>query len=451
MNAVQRIAKNSALLFTARILAALVNLAFFASVARYLGANEFGVLAFTLAFASIFAVLGDLGLDLTTVKAIARQKVLTRKYVGNVVVIKSILSVVILSLVTITIVAMGYPRQTVFTVCLVAISYIVNNFVNTWYAVFQAHERIEFVSLGYVLQSVILFSGAWLMISRHFGLVSLAVAYVIASLTTLGYCFLSGLRLVAIPRLEIDWQFWKTTLRQALPIGISTIFCAVYAWISSVMLSRMAGDEAVAWYNSAFRLSTAISLMPIVFFTGMFPVMSRLHQSSASLVKFAYQRSFKYMLMLAVPIAVGTIFLAQRIIYLILGQEYTSATLALQLLVWSNVFIFLNQVSYNLLNAINKQIEGTKGAGIGAAINIGLNLLLIPWLGYIGAAITSIVTEFVVLVFFWTRHARLGYGMDGQVPILGCKIAAASIGMGVFVGYFRFLSLCLLLALSGVI
>ena len=88
---VQRMAKNTFVLSISQILSYLLAFFYTIAIARYLGADGFGILSFALAFAGIFGILADLGLNTLAVKEIAKDKSLAKKYLGNFIFTKIIL------------------------------------------------------------------------------------------------------------------------------------------------------------------------------------------------------------------------------------------------------------------------------------------------------------------------------------------------------------------------
>ena len=459
MSTVQRIAKNTTILMIAQIASYL--LAFFSMmyVARYLGAAGFGILSFALAFTGIFAIFGDLGLGVLTVREVARNKSLALKYVANVSLMKVILAAVTFGLIALTINLMGYPAETINVVYLLALSVIFTAFTQMFYSIFQAFERMEFSAIGQMLNAALLLGGVIFVIKLGFGIIGFAYLYVITSAVTLGYSFAvmklkfsNPASASAAKVMKFDWSFWKPTIKQALPFGLTAVFIMIYYYISSVMLSMMKGNEAVGWYNAAYRLLLVPLFIPTVFSTAIFPVMSQFSISSKASLEFTYQRYFKYMALLSIPIAVGTTLLSGRFILLIFGQEYAPAIIALQVLIWSVVFIFMSGVFGRLIESLNKQILGTKVAGIGAVLNVVLNLLLIPRYGYIAASAATVVTEFTVLVLLGIISFRLGYGIPrGEIVKNVGKAMVASAAMGIFIWYFARLNLIALIVISVLI
>ena len=90
MDTITRIAKNTTVLFLSQIISYALGIFLSLYIARYLGANGYGILSFALAFSGIFSILADLGLSTLTVREVSRDKSLATKYLGNVLLIKII-------------------------------------------------------------------------------------------------------------------------------------------------------------------------------------------------------------------------------------------------------------------------------------------------------------------------------------------------------------------------
>lgn len=438
MSNVQRIARNTTLLLLSNVATFVLGFFFTMYVARHMGAAGFGVLSFALAFTAIFGVLTDIGLPTLMIREIARDKTLAQKYLGNIAVLKIFLSIITFGLIALTINLLHYPAETIRVVYLIGLSVIAGAFGQMFYAVFRAHERMEFEALGGALGGALLLGGALYAISHDFSIAGFALVYFAASIIMLGYCFVVSAWKFPLPRIEVDLGFWKETLKLAWPFGITFIFLAIGLWITPVMLSVMKGDQAVGWYNAAYRLILIISSVPGAYFGAVFPIMSRFHITSKDFMKFTHERSLKYMLILGVPIAVGTTILASKIILLIFSYEYVSSIIVLQILVWTTVFSFVGGVFANLFQCTNKQIVSTRIVVIGAILNVILNIALIPKYSYTGASIAFAAPGFVGLAlgFFWA--SRIGYGIPVKnLATTALRVLIASAVMGLPVYYFK--------------
>jgi O-antigen/teichoic acid export membrane protein len=433
MNTIQRIAKNTLVFAVAQVVSYLLDFFFIMFIARYLGAEAFGILSFALAFTAIFIVLSDLGLQQLTTREVARDKSLTPKYLGNITIIKLILVVITFGLITLTINLLGYPQQTITVVYLVGLSLIFNAFTQMFNSIFQAYERIEFMSLGQVLRAILLLGGALLGISQGFSVFGFALLYPIVNILVLGYSFAVSIKKFVLPKIEIDFSFWKSSLREALPFGLTAIFVTIYFYIDTVMLSLMKGDTVVGWYNAAYRSVYVLLFIPGAYFASIYPVMSRFFVSSAKSLRLIYERSSRLIFMLALPIATGITLLAGRIILLIFGAEYASSIIALQILIWAVFFSFITNTPLWTLNSINKQRIVTGIAFLGMVLNIILNLILIPGLSYIGASIATVATEFLCFTLLFYYAARL-FGNPLSLNFIAKTILSSSI-MALYVIY----------------
>lgn len=451
MNTVQRIAKNTVVLLLSDIISKAFGFFYVMYTARYLGAEEFGILSFALAFTGIFGVFTDLGLQQLTVREVARYKSLASKYLGNIAVIKLTLVVITFSLIALTINFLGYPEKTIRVVYLVALAVISNAFINMFNSIFQAFERMEFISVGRIINSSLMLFGALYAIKQGFDVVGFAFIYFIVSLIVLVYSFIVSVWKFVRPKIEVDWSFWKTTLKEALPFGLSGIFIMIYYWTDSVMLSLMKGDEVVGWYNAAYRLALILLAIPVIINTAIFPVMSRYYNTSQNSLELMCEKYFKIMLIIGIPIGTGTTLLADRIILLIFGKEYMKSIIVLKILIWGIVFTFANAAFVKLFESINKQIIVTKVTGIAAVLNVVLNSLLIPNFSYIGASIATVITEFAVALMVIIWGFNLGYNISRNVLYSIPKIIASSLIVGIFIKLANILDLFTTISFSALI
>jgi len=449
MNTIQRIAKNSLVLLASNIISKILGFFYVMYIARYLSAEGFGILSFALAFTGIFGVFTDLGITTLTVREVARNKSLAGKYLGNITVIKIILVIITFGLIAITINLLGYPKQTIKVVYFLALSVILSSFSNIFNSIFQAYEKMEYQSMEQILISVLILSSALFAISHGFSVIGFAFIYFLVSAVALIYSFVISIWKFVKPKMEVDWSFWKYTIKEALPFGLTGISGMIYTYTDTIMLSLMKGDEVVGWYNAAYKLMLILLFIPGIINSAIFPSMSRFYISSQNSLKLIYEKYFKFMLMIGIPIGIGTTLLADRIILLIFGIGYTQSIIALQVLIWTIVLTFAGAAFVKLFESINRQIVITN-ISIGCVIiNIILNFLLIPKFSYVGASIATVITEFILVGSIFIFTYKFGYGIQGKKVVKNIsKIIIASLIMGVFIWYFKSLNLFILIILT---
>lgn len=430
MSTVRRIAKNTGFLVIGDIISKILSLLLVVFLARYLGDVGLGKYSFALAFTGLFFVLASFGLDPLIIREVARNKEEADKFLANTAVIRLTLSIFIFLLVIVAINLLNYPSLTKNVVYLIALSQVFLNLAGVFRSIFRGFERMEYELLVSTTERVVTCSLGITLLIFGYGLIAVSLGIVIGSFISLLLSVLFVSRNFARPRFELDFAFWRYALKEASPFLLSGIFVMIYFQIDTVMLSMMKGDAVVGWYNAAYRLVTPLGFIPGALMASVFPTMSRYYVSSEDSLKIAYEKSFKYLLILALPIAVGTTILADRFILFLYGEEFSNAVIALQILIWAEAIIFLNIVLGTVLNSMDRQKLVTLFTGIAAALNVLLNLALIPPYSYKGAAVATVATEVLVFILcfsFISRHYKQDIAKLVASPLL------SSILMGVLI------------------
>ncbi len=104
---------------------------------------------------------------------------------------------------------------------------------------------------------------------------------------------------------------------------------------------------------------------------------------------------------------------------------------ALRILAFAIVFLFANSAFYAMLNGTNRQHLNAWATGLAAAINIVLNLILIPFYGYLAASATTVVTEASLCAFGWWFVQRGRAELRLPVPVIAWRVLLAGLVMGV--------------------
>lgn len=450
MTTVKKIAKNSLFLLSGQIISLVFGFFYFVYMARYLGAEDLGVLSFALSFTLIVGLLGDLGLSSLMTREVSRNQSLAPKYLGNIFFIKVLLAIVTFGVVVAATNILDYSEQTIKIVYLITLSNIATSFTQTFNSIFQAFERFEYQSIGMVLNSTLMLIGIFFAIEQNFDLIYFAFVYLIVSVILLVYSVIFCLWKFAIPSLKIDWIFWKQTILESMPFWLNSVFVIIYFKIDMVMLSTMDGDTVVGWYAASYRLIDALGFIPAVLMSTMYPVFSKFHVSSKDSLEFAFRKSFKILVIIAIPIGIGTTILAEKIIILIYSIEYAPSVIALQILIWASVLSFINYTPATYLTSTNKQRTLMIFTFLGAILNIILNLILIPLFSYNGAAVATVITEFFVgSLMVYNIHRVQNLSILLSDVILKSLIAGALMGMFIFI--FKSYTLVLLILFAAVI
>ena len=414
--------------------------------ARYLGPERYGTIAFALAFTSIFGVVTDLGINTLTIREVARNKNSATTFLGNLLLIKSILVIITVAFIVVAVNLTGHDRIEIDVTYLISISIILSAFNGAFNSLFQAFERIEYVSIGSVLSNISMLLGAGYAISQGFGVIGFACIYIFSSILGLAYTLFVANRLHLTHALQIDREMIWPMMKEALPFGITALSGMIYTYADSIMLSSLKGNEVVGWYNAPYRLMLMMLFIPNVINVVIFPVMSRYFTSSPSFLKLIYTKYLKFMLILSLPLGMGTTLIADKIILFVFGVGFENSIVALKIIIWTIVLTFIGAAFARLLESVNQQRIITKISMVCMVVNVLLNILLIPKFSYIGSSFVTVVTEFLLvgsIIFF---SYRLNYGIPlSVIKTYLIRILFSSLVMCIFVLYFKEAYLILLI------
>lgn len=421
-------AKNTVALLISQII--MYGFAFLYTIyaARYLGVEGFGILSFALAFTGIFSVLADLGLSTLTTRDVSRNIELVNKYVVNIFFIKIILGLITFFLIFTTINLLNYPRETLNVVYIISLSIIIGNFSLIIYPIYQAHLKMEYQAISQVLFSLILFLSALFAINQGFGIVKFASIYLLSNVILLIFNLAVYFLKFESIKIDIDLKFWRYLIKEALPLSLSQIFSSIAFRIDAVILSLFINNIVVGWYTASYKLIEATLFIPMVISIVVLPVFSNFYVSSKKSLEISYQKSVKYLIILGLPVAVGTTLLANEIINLIYGQGFSNSIIPLQILIWSIPFIFLTSIFKTFFISTNKQKLLLKIIIISMIFSIILNLILIPKFSYIGASWATVLTELLsaTLCFYFLSRYLIKIKLKKLIfkPLIACTIMA---------------------------
>ena len=449
MNTVQTIAKNTGVLAISQVITTILGFFLLIYIARYLGEVGFGKYSFAVSFTALFIIFADLGISQLVIRELARNKELTPEYLTNVSLIKLLLSFIAFGFIALTINLMDYPRDTTCAVYLFGGYMILTSFALTFRAIFQAFERMEYTAVVMLIEKIILISLVLFVLFSGYGLIELAYVYIFAGIVDVTISFSIVLIKIAKPKPTIDFSLWKTLIIGAIPFGLNALFGVLFFRIDTVMLSVLKGDAAVGIYNAAYVPLLALGVIPTVFISALYPVMSRYFVSSKDTLETFTSLSSKYMAIIGFPIAIGCFILANRFIALLYADQFSASIIAFQILAFFIPLRFVSSITGTLLTSMNRQSIRTASVGLSALFNIVLNAVMIPYLSYIGASIATVLSEvllYFVFIYYINKHyKKLELHKHFIKPLL------ASLMMGGFVFYFKDTNLLLLIILAGLV
>ena len=197
-------------------------------------------------------------------------------------------------------------------------------------------------------------------------------------------------------------------LAPVLIIFMSAITTSVYLDSDITMLGIFRGDVDVGIYKVSTQVYTMVKTMLNAIVAVMIPRMSFLYnQNRDNDFTELTSRSVSMIVLLVIPALSGLYMIADDVVFLLAGEEYMAAVGPLRVLSFALLCAIVGNICSNgVLLTIRKEKLSFLISLISAGVNILLNLFLIRKYSYIGAAITTVIAEIVVLTLglVWSRR-----------------------------------------------
>lgn len=194
---------------------------------------------------------------------------------------------------------------------------------------------------------------------------------------------------------------WKKHLIPILILFGNTLAITIYVNSDILMIGFFEQDSEVGIYSLASKIYAIIKQLMNAIIIVTIPRLTN-HLSNGNKVAYSNlaTKILGVLLLLVFPISVGSVMLSKEILGIVGGNKYMSGSLAFKILSAAIVFSLIASFYTNMVLILNKcEKKVLKITLISGLTNIVFNLVFIPFLGYVGAAITTLISEMIVAVY----------------------------------------------------
>ncbi len=416
----QRVAKNSLAPMALNLFNRVIDFAFAALMLRILQPENAGNYYFAVVIVGWLEIFTNFGLNTFLTREVSRDQSDANRFFANTSILRLILGGIALPVLIVALLAgnglFQLTQETVITIVLLALAQIPSSLSTGMTAMFYAYEKAEYpAALGVVTVLLKVFLGVPALLAG-WGIIGLGAVSLIVNCITFGVLYALMWRL-NVARLgmraygiESDPQLRRGMLRESFPLMLNHLLATLFFKVDVPMLQAMQGPTVVGWYSTAYKWIDALNIIPAYSTMALFPVMSRQAVEDKDALMRSTRFAIKFLVLIALPIAVMTTFLAPFLVLVLGGQSYLPhAAIALQIMIWSIPFGWINSIVNYLLIALGQQSKLTRAFVVGLLFNITANVILIPYFSYVAAAFVTILSELVEgLVFMIYLERSLG-------------------------------------------
>lgn len=363
-------------------------------IARYLGPEQFGLFSYAAAIVALFTAISTLGLNTIVVRDLVRDPGAVDLTLG---------SAFILQLAggggaLIFAVAFNYlvrPDDATSLLLIVILGATMmfrsSDVIRYWF-----ESKVISKYVVWVENFVFLLFSLCKILLIYFGAPLIAFAWVtLLEVVFVSLCFFFIYK--ALGGRVLDWRFdflrARYLLKNGWPLIISGLAITFYMRIDQIILGSLFGDRAVGVYSAAARIGEVWYFIPMAIVSSVFPAMLKTREIDSDRYISDMKTLFKLMILLSLTLVAPVSFFSEWIVSLLYGEGYFDTAKVLVVYVWGGPFVFLGLVVGRWFVAENLLSHSLYRSLFGCAINVGLNFLLIPRFGPVGAAWSSVAAH----------------------------------------------------------
>ncbi len=405
------LAKNSLAPIALNLFNKLIDFGFAAFYLRVLGPAGSGSFQTAIVTAGIFDIIANFGLDILLIRDVASDRDKAPNYLLNSTVLRLGAGViaalpVIAIIVTTNLSSQATPltRPEILATAFIMIGMVFSGMSKGVTGLFYVHEEAEVPNAMTTVTTILKVGFGVTALLLGFGFVGLAAVSILTNVITLTLLLAIALRRYPLHGpWRLNWTLQRQMLRAGFPLMLihllQTVFISIDSYLLRVLLDN--GQEVAGWYSSAYKWFNALQIVPSFFTLALFPIISRRIGESINAARQMYAMSLKLMLLLALPIAAVTHYLAVPLVQIVGGEEFLPAgAIALQVVIWSIPLGWLNSVTNYVLISLGLESGQPRAFTVAVLFNIIANLIFIPRYSYVAAGVTTILSELVLLVLF---------------------------------------------------
>jgi O-antigen/teichoic acid export membrane protein len=409
MHLATKVAYNTIVQIISKIVTTVLGLLAVAVMTRYLGPAGFGEYTTIITFLSFFGIMADLGLTLVTVQMISQPGADENKILNNLFSLRLFSALIFLGIAPLAVLFLPYSGGIKTGVAIAVFSFFFIALNQILVGLFQKNLRMDKVAIAETVGRIVLVIGAVLAVRGNFGLNGMILAIVAGSVINFGLLYIFSLKIV-VWKFKLDFSLWKEIAKKSWPLALTIFFNLLYLKTDILILSLVKSSNDVGIYGASYKVIDILTVFPFMFAGVVLPILTAdWAGNNKERFQRVLQKSFDLMVILAIPLVVGAQFMAQPLIVLVAGRDFSVAGTVLKILIYAAGLVFISSFLSHVIVAVGKQQKIIWAYFFTAITSVAGYLIFIPKFSYFGAAAVTIYSEAVItvfMIFYVLRYAE---------------------------------------------
>lgn len=400
--------KNNFFVFSSRIAAKIITFILLLFLARNLSPEKFGLLSLVIVLANIFSTFQDLGTSFILVREIASKSVDSFKTFLSVILIKTLSGLITFGGLLVTLTILGYSKELGIASIFWGLGSFSESMIQSLLKFFEGKEEMNRSSL-IVIAERILIVGFILLFFNYFDLVlSYSLGYLLANL--LIFCPIILIILIRNKSIIIlNINDLKNILKLSVPFIAFNLFSIIYYKSDLFIIAFFKDEFQVGIYRSSYQIIESFYFIAMSLSISLLPLFSKYFSYNKKQLKIKFSVIFREFLILSAFLTVVLLPKSGFILSILYPQEYLNGEKVFQVLSVTIPLYFANIILGNLLIAIKKEKIQILSMIIGATVKLLILFFFIPIFGIVGAAITCLISDLLMLVIQYIAVKTAGY------------------------------------------
>lgn len=374
----------------------------------YLGEDGYGAYAIVLTGAGLAFAAADLGVPMLLARELAKEPERADALGAVLLFVRLVACVLVLAIVAAFLPALPYTAEVKQGLVLGAAGLLLGVVAMFPLPFFQVHLRLGLSALVEVATRGVAFVALVLVVVLDLGF--------LPAVATIGISWAFGLVLA----FALSRPFWRIgvradlreaarILRSALPIALVLVLGVVHFRVDALLLSFLKPAADVGVYTLAYLVFEQALVVQALFMVAVFPILTRfVHAQDEEASRDVIDKSLRFLVVLGLAVSSLLFTLAEPIVRALATTEFADSATVLRILAFGLVPLYASAIFGSLLISLATLRLVALASVVGIALNVGLNLALIPRWSYDAAAATTLVSEVVGLGMVYAIAHRRG-------------------------------------------
>ncbi|CAN5277920.1 flippase [soil metagenome] len=373
------------------------------ALSNYLGPARFGILNYPMAIVTFFMAAAALGLDGFVTRELLNHPEKKDKLLGTSFWMRLMAGFATLPLVYVAYLLINQHKHLdtpLNFVLIVAFTSVIQS-VNIIDSFFQSKVQGKYIMYVQVTGNILSALVKLVFILMKLSLIWFVYSLILdAALIAAGYLLLYRQTHNHLSGWKFDRKVAGYLLQHSWPLAFSAVLVSIYMKIDQAMIASYLDSKQLGIYSTVASLSESWYFIPVAIVTSVFPAIMHARKTDEARYKARLQNMYDLMVVISLSIAIIMSF-GSSIVYHIAykNPEFWPGARVLSVHVWAGIFVFLGSASGQYLIAEGYTKLSMLRTGVGAVVNIVLNIYLLPAYGILGAAYATLAAYFVATFF----------------------------------------------------